>query len=284
MPLERPPHNLDAWVRHFSAIDIPVLSASAEQLEHLRANEDDVDAHLIGESFSNDPLMTLKVLRAAAALGRERRTTDAETITAAVVLMGITPFFNTFGPQTAIETLLAAQPEALEGAEAVLHRSERAARFALGFAAHRLDQDAQIIHGAALLHDFAELLLWCEAPTLALAIRQQQRQDPALRSSKAQKDVLGVELGDLQQALMHAWHLPQTIAHFSDDKAKVHDAQELCVLYATRLARHTAESWDNPAIPDDVRDVGALLNLGPAPTLRLLHDLVDEPLPPTTVF
>lgn len=284
MPLQRPLHSLEAWVQHFRTFDIPVLASSCERLEELRANEDDVDAHLIGETFANDPLMTLKVLRVASALGRDRRTTDAETITAAVVLMGITPFFNTFGPQPSIEALLADQPEAWAGAEAVLTRSEHAARFALGFAAHRLDPDAQIIHNAALLHDFAELLVWCEAPSLMLTIRQRQQQDSTLRSNKAQKEILGVELADLQQGLMRAWHLPQTLAKYSDDKAKVHSPQELCVLYATRLSRHTAHGWENAALPDDIRDIGELLNLGPHPTLRLLHDLVDDPLPPAATF
>jgi len=277
--LERPLHSLSAWIAHFRDREIPVLAASSEALEHLRANEDDVDAHLIGETFSSDPLMTLKVLRHAASLGRERRTTDAETVTAAIVLMGITPFFNTFGPQPVVETLLDAQ--ALEGFEAVLRRSERAARFALGFAAHRLDPDAQLIHSAALLHDFAELLLWCEAPGLATKIRRRQQADPGLRSVKAQKDVLGIELQELEIGLMQAWHLPQMLSRIVDDRHRSPDPQELCVLYATRLARHTMSGgFDNAAVPDDVRDIGQLLNLRPEPTLRLLHDLVGDALPP----
>lgn len=278
--LTKPPYSLEAWANHFRGLDIPVLASSAEQLEVLRANEDNVDAHLIGETFANDPLMTLKVLRHAASLGRERRTTDAETITAAVVLMGITPFFTTFGPQPSLEDWLADDPAAFEGVDAVLRRSDRASRFALGFASHRGDPDAYVIHTAALLHDFAEVLLWCYAPALANEINRRQQADSTLRSSKAQKEVLGIELVDLQQALMRSWHLPQLLSHCIDDKAKVHDAQELCVLYATRLARHTAKGWDNAGIPDDVRDVGELLNMRPEPTLRLLHDLLGDPLPP----
>lgn len=277
--LDRPLHSLSAWVGYFRDREIPVLASSSEALEQLRANEDDVDAHLIGETFANDPLMTLKVLRHAATLGGERRTTDAETVTAAVVLMGITPFFTAFGPQPVVEELLDAQ--ALEGFEAVLRRSERAARFALGFAAHRLDPDAQIIHSAALLHDFAELLLWCEAPDLAAQIRLRQLLDPSLRSSKAQKEVLGIELMELEIALMRAWHLPQMLSRIVDDRQRSPDAQELCVLYATRLARHTMSGgFDNAAIPDDVRDIGQLLNLRPEPTMRLLRDLLGETLPP----
>jgi hypothetical protein len=45
------------------------------------------------------------------------------------------------------------------------------------------------------------------------------------------------------------------------------------VLLAIRLARHTKDGWDNAAIPDDVSDIAALLNLRPQPTLKLLREL-----------
>jgi hypothetical protein len=48
------------------------------------------------------------------------------------------------------------------------------------------------------------------------------------------------------------------------------------VQLAIRVARHSALGWDNPALPDDVDEVAALLNLGIEPTLSLLHDLGDE--------
>jgi hypothetical protein len=45
------------------------------------------------------------------------------------------------------------------------------------------------------------------------------------------------------------------------------------VLLAIRVARHSTEGWDNPALPDDVRDIAALLQLGLEPTRQLLRDI-----------
>jgi len=45
------------------------------------------------------------------------------------------------------------------------------------------------------------------------------------------------------------------------------------VLLAIRLARHTKAGWDNAAIPDDVNDIAALLNMRPGPTLKLQQEL-----------
>lgn len=58
-----------------------------------------------------------------------------------------------------------------------------------------------------------------------------------------------------------------------------------CVLLAVRLARHTAQGWDNAAVPDDVEDIAKLLNAPPRVALAFLHK-IDHPIwrpPPSTV-
>lgn len=270
LALTAPLPDLGAWVARFRGAEIPVLAQTAEVLEALRANEDEVDANQIGELVAADPLMTLKVLAYAATHRPARVVTDTETVTATLVLMGITPFFRAFGPQPTVEDRLAGQPEALEGLHEVIRRAHRGATFALGFAVHRMDHDAAVIHEAALLHDFAEMLLWCHAPALALRIRAAQLADPSLRSSEVQRRELNIELPDLQQALMKAWHLPELLVHISDDR-HAEQARVRNVLLAVRLARHTARGWDNAALPDDVADIASLLNLAPPAALQLLR-------------
>ena len=270
--LTKPLRDLSAWTEHFRRAEIPVLAQTAEAIEAMRENEDAVDANAIGEMVSNDPLMTLKVLSYAATHRPARVVTDTETVTATLVMMGISPFFRAFGPQPTTAQRLAAHPEAMAGLEEVIQRAHRGANFALGFAVHRMDPDAPVIHEAALLHDFAEMLLWCHAPSLALRIRQAQRADPTLRSAAIQQEVLGIQLADLQQALMKAWRLPELLIRISDD----HHAERASVrnvLLAVRLARHTAGGWDNAAIPDDVADIAALLNLSAGAALHLVRSI-----------
>jgi HD-like signal output (HDOD) protein len=264
--------DLSAWTKRFLRQEVPVLSETAALLESLRAKEDEVDAHLLAEAIYGDPLMTLKVLAHAGTHRPSRVLTEVETVTAALLLMGISPFFRTFGPQATIETHLARHPTGLDGLQAVLRRSHRAARFALAFAVHRMDDDAAVIHQAALLHDLAEMLMWCHAPQLAFRIAEHQRMRPALRSTQAQREVLNIALPDLQMALTRAWGLPQLLVRVADWR------HALCapvrnVLLAVRLARHTAHGWDNPAVPDDLHDIGELLNLRPHATLQLVQEV-----------
>jgi len=271
-PLTAPLHDLAAWTECFRDADIPVIAATAEALEALRENEDDVDANLLGEMIASDPLMTLKVLAYAACHRTRRLVTDTETVTASLVMMGISPFFRDFGAQPTIEETLRDSPEALEGLQQVLRRAHRAANFALGFAVRRMDPDAAVIHQAGLLHDFAEMLLWCHAPALALKIRDQQRNDASLRSRAAQSKVLNIELHDLQHALMQTWRLPRLLLDITDDRHAEHPTARSVVL-AIRLARHTAQGWDNAAVPDDVRDIAQLLNLSESAALQVLNEL-----------
>lgn len=271
-PLTQPLRDLPAWTAYFRTAEIPVLAHTAEALEALRAVEDSVDANGIGETIAHDPLMSLKVLAHVATHRGSRVVTDAETVISALVMLGISPFFRAFGPQPTVEGCLAGEPAAMEGLNDTLRRAHRGANFALGFAVHRMDHDAAVLHAAALLHDFAEMLLWCFAPTLALRIRNAQRDDPSLRSGAAQLAVLNIELADLQQSLMKAWRLPELLVRVSDDR-HAQNPSVRSVTLALRLARHTAQGWDNPAIPDDVSDIAALLNLSPEATLQLVREI-----------
>ena len=274
--ITRAPRDVAQWAARFDPMALPVLAATAAEIESLRPLEDDLDAHTLAESLADDPLLTLKLLSHVARLRRGREGSDTETVTEALVMLGIPPFFRAFPPQATVEERLADVPGALEGFERVLARSRRAARFAIGFAVHRMDHDAAVIHEAALLHDFAELLLWLEAPALALEIAARQQADPHLRSAAVQREVLHVELAELQHELMKRWRLPALLVQISDDLARQETVQMRNVRLAIRVARHSARGWDDPALPDDIADIGALLQLTPPHVLKLLHEIDSD--------
>lgn len=275
-PIERPLRDLDAWVAWLRAAPIPVLAQTAAAIDELVDHEDAVDARMLFEVFAADPLATLRLLAHVATLQRRRagggEGSQTETATAALVLLGIGPFFRAFTGLPTVEQRLADAPQALEGLRRVLQRSYRASNFALAFAVHRADPDAQVIHEAAHLRDFAELLLWCHAPTLMAEIARRQAAEPTLRSALAQRAVLGIELVELRHALMQAWRLPPLLVRLDDDHQAELPAVR-CVLLAQRLARHSARGWDDPALPDDISDIANLLQLGVEPTRRLLLSL-----------
>lgn len=272
--LTQPLRDLAAWTRYFRDAEIPVLASTSQAIEVLRANEDDVDAGKLSEVIEADPLMTVKVMAYVSSHRRRGLSTETETITSSLVMMGISPFFRTFGLQPTVEDRLHDQPLALEGLRELLARADRAARFALGFAVHRNDPDADVIQLAAFLHDFAEMLLYCHAPTLALQVHEAQRTHPGVRTASIQRSVLNIELDELGQALMRLCRLPELLVRISDARHAEHPTVRNVVL-AVRLARHTMRGWDDSALPDDINDIAQLLNAAPRVALAYVHKIDD---------
>jgi HD-like signal output (HDOD) protein len=268
--LTAPLQDLEAWTRYFRDAQIPVLAKTSAALEVLRADEDNVDASKLGATIECDPLMSLKLLAHVASKSRADTATETESVTTSLVMTGISPFFRNFGLQPTVEDHLHDQPRALEGLRTLLYRADRAAQFAAGFAVHRSDTDVGVIRLAAFLHDFAEMLMWCYAPTVQLRIAEAQRADPQLRSAAVQRVMLNMELDDLRQALMKLWRLPELLVRISDDR-HADTAIVRNVVLAVRLARHTAHGWDNPAVPDDIDDIAKLLNVSPPVALAYAH-------------
>lgn len=268
--------SLRAWTDVMTDVEIPVLPGSAADLAQLREIEDTkgtVDAHTLAEALGNDPMMTLKVLVHVSRYCTRLSVEPPETLVGAIVMQGIGPFFQAFDHIPTILDWLHEQPEALSGLIKVITRGRRAAHFAMGFALRRQDEDASVIQEAALLHDFAEMLLWCHAPRLALDIAAQLKADHTMRSADIQQAVLGIRLADLAQELMRVWQLPDLLIRCSDHR-EASDPKIRNVMLGVRIARHTQYGWDDPhaqaALPDDVADVARLLNLSNDAAYRLL--------------
>jgi HD-like signal output (HDOD) protein len=251
--------DLAAWVRYFGPAALPILAKTSTEIEALREIEENVNAGMLAPVIQHDPLLTIKFFANVASRRRKADQTETETVMSSLVMAGVAPFFRDFGVQLTVEDQLHAQPKALQGLMDVLTRSQRAAHFAMAFAVHRGDTDAEVIYQAALLHDMAEMLMWCHAPTLAMEIRAMQKANPTLRSAALQRFVYNIELDDLRQELMKIWRLPSLLVRVCDGKHPEHPSVRSVTL-AVRLARHTTHGWDNAALPDDINDIALLLN------------------------
>ena len=91
-----------------------------------------------------------------------------------------------------------------------------------------------------------------------------------------QRELLNIELDELEHALMLKWRLPALLVQITDEHATHLTPQMRNVQLAIRVARHSALGWDNAALPDDVHDVAQLLNLSHDAALRLLNEIEDD--------
>ena len=266
--LNAPLRDLAAWSDHLSRVRIPVLPETVAALSALAAVEENVDAQGIADIVMRDPLMCVKLYRHIASLRRGSQLTDIESVTGCIVMMGIPPFFRTFADLQPVAPPAGMTQSFLNGLNMVLTRAQRASAYAFDWAVRRNDFDAEIIATAALLHDFAEMLIWCVAPALAQRVQDELSARPGLRSSAAQRAVLNVEINQLEHELLARWHLPELLVRIVDENAGA-DPKVRNVNLAVALARHSANGWDNPALPDDYAALASLLNI-PATQARLL--------------
>lgn len=258
--LIQPLQDLETWVLFFSGADLPVLRHTARQLEEARARIDRVNGRDVARIVLQDPLMTVKVLAYIQPFAGKSLRSEITTIASAVMMIGVEPFFTKFSELPTVEGMLKREPTAMLGTLQLIRRVQRAAHYAHEWALWRQDMNVEEVTIAALLHDLAEILLWCFAPALAGRIRELQKADPALRSAAAQEQVLGIALIDLQLALCRAWHLPQLLTHLIDpaqaDHPRIRNVQ-----LAVDLARHSANGWNDAALPDDFAALEHLLHL-----------------------
>jgi HD-like signal output (HDOD) protein len=261
MIITEAPRNTATWAYLLSTAEIPVLQRTIEELARLREDEDALTARDISRVLLHDPLFTLRVLQYLQAHRRPTQVTDITTVEHALMMLGVTPFFEQFAKMPSVEQHLDEYPHALAGLMDVMSRAHCAALYAHDWAVVRHDIKADEVAIAALLHDLAEMLLWCFAPDLALQILKMLRADKALRTRDAQQTVLGFRILDLQNALMIEWKLAAMLQSLMDDAHPVAPARQMNVALAVNLARHSAHGWDNPALPDDYAAIQKLLNL-----------------------
>jgi len=277
--LAQPLPDLDAWSRYLTSQPIPVLSATAEELELLaevEARHGTVDAHLINEAIGDDPLMTLRVFSHAMRHRTDRQVTDVDTVTAAVVLMGIGPFFQAFLPLPALDEHLQACPHAITEIHRRIRRSWCAARLVTEFALLHADSHASALQKAALLHGHAEILLWCHAPTLAQALQTRREQEPQREASAIEQEMLNVELAALEHRMAQDWGLPSTLLRLTDpddqrSQVLLQPQRRLLALALALAERIDREGASATPTLDELEELSTLLTLS-TPTVQRLID------------
>lgn len=251
---------LQHWVGMLREIKLPVLAHTANELTVLQQAGDAATPKRISQVVLHDPLMTVQVLQYLQQHRSRHRTADITTIAHALMMLGTTPFFAHFVGHSTIEARLSGAGDALDGLRKVMSRARHAALYAQDWAQRRHDVDPQEIMIAALLHDIAEMMLWCYAPALALEIAGTQQLDRTLRSEDVQRDVIGFRLLDLQLELIAAWQLPALLRNLMDE-TRMQNPRVQIVARAAALARHSAHGWDNLALPYDYERISELLNI-----------------------
>jgi HD-like signal output (HDOD) protein len=252
--------DLQGWVKFLSTTDIPILKQTIRDLHALHETGDKASAADVSEIIARDPLMTALLLRYLQLHKRRSQTSEVLEVEQALLMLGMEPFFNKVVSTLSVDDMLHTQTHALVATLRVVHRSHRASSYAFDWAVRLRDLHFEEVRIAALLRDLSEILMWCFAPAEMLRVKAMQEQDKSMRSSAAQEQVFGFNLKALQTELVKEWQLPVLLLHLMD-ATNSQQVRVRNVVLADRLSRHSANGWDDAALPDDYRDIAALLSL-----------------------
>ncbi|OGU20334.1 MAG: metal-dependent hydrolase [Hydrogenophilales bacterium RIFOXYD1_FULL_62_11] len=263
---------LAVWLAYLGEADIPVLKSSARELERLRADETLLNPRSIANVVTDDPLMTVKLLRFMQTHKHRNQTYELVDVKQALLMMGLEPFFRDVPASPLVETMLQGHLDALLQLLQTVRRAQRSAYYAYDWALRLHDLHAEEVHVSTLLSHVAEILMWCFSPVQMLDIHRLQHADSSLRSADLQKRVLGFTGLELQRQLAIDWHLPELLKNLHDP-ALANTSRVRNVTLAVNLARHSAEGWDNAALPDDYREIGSLLRMEPERVMALVRTI-----------
>lgn len=260
-----------AWLKNLRKINIPVLKQTARELAKLKDDEDNLSARAISTVVLNDPFMVFKVLSYTNSHPGKHQVQDILEVEQAIIMLGTSNFFGHLSPDLLVDDRLKSNMSALTHLLKLIKRAHRAAYYAADWAALRKDLHSEEIWIAALLHDFAEMLMWCFAPEKMNIIFDMQKNDKSLRTKDVQQQILGFHTSDLQKELIKVYAMPPLLTQLmNDDGEAEQDNRVKNVSLAVNLARHSANGWDDAALPDDYAAIADFLHVDVARVLYII--------------
>jgi HD-like signal output (HDOD) protein len=236
-----------------------VLRQTARRIETMREARDTVNAREVATIALGDPLFAVRLIVWLEDHRHRSQNHDITTVTRAIMMIGVDPFFETFADLPTVEEALADRPRALIE---TLHRiawARHAAQLARDWAILRHDIDVDEVALATLLRPVTEILLWIHASPLAERVQSRIAGESARDVAAAYRAVLGCSEHQIQIALAHEWHLPELLVTLMDETHENHPRVRNVAL-ALAFARAIAHAgWDSPALPDIVDNLARLL-------------------------
>ena len=217
----------------------------------------------------NDPVMTLHLLSFIHHLKAKNLRNEIRTIQSALVMIGMEPFFAQFSEMTTIESRLQYSPNALLNVFKIIQKAQRAADFAQNWAIRKNDLNLDEVRTAALLHPLAEIFIGVFFPDDLITFLKILKENPGARSRDVQKQVFGFTAFELQTLLNVHFRLPRLLQALMNEEEKNSQRAKMVHL-AIRLARHSAQNWNDSALPDDYAEIAKMLGLDLPSVLKMI--------------
>ena len=258
---------LEQWVRRLSEREMPVFSYTAQQIAGLAGRDDATIAELVNAILQDAP-MTARVLKAANSAYYRPGRGQINTISRAVVVLGLEVVRSLSLAVTLVESLVSGVQR--DWATREMARAFHAAVQAKAFAKSRGDESPEEIYTAALLYRIGHLAFWFFADEVAERLDNTMRR-PGYSPARAEEELLGFRLDTLSARLADEWKLGGLLrATLEGDPAVTERVRS--VVMGHELARTAERGWDSPGVDALLRRVTDTLRLPETKVVELIFD------------
>jgi HD-like signal output (HDOD) protein len=268
------PEGIKAWIKLAANEPLPQMRTTSRALRRL-ARFNDPDLSQIVGVIRQDCGFSIQLFRRLSELKTERQVSEVTTLERAVVMIGSGRVLSLVDELPVVEELLAG--DRLAGYMKVVTRSYHAARQALDWARVRGDGVPQEVGLAALMYDFAELVLWRFGEEVMLKLEQVSVMDSfdEAGQEKQEIEVLGFTMQTLGRELAKRWQLP-SLVHTCLIPISALEPRTLGPIFAAKLARAAQHGWYHPAVLELVDMAGDYLDMSAAEGATRVHTTAVE--------
>ncbi|WP_245792242.1 HDOD domain-containing protein [Teredinibacter waterburyi] len=240
---------LSAWATKLRSQNMPVLGDVIAELNKITGS-DDADVNQLAEVILRDPHLTTHVLRIANSVQYNYSKVLINTVSRAIVLIGLKGVRAMCISLLVMDSLLTDQPK--ERLLALVAQGFHAATQARNLAQRIDDKAGEEVFVAALLFNLGEMAFWASEDVVA--DNANLLSDDAKVRRSAMEEVLGTSFKAITRELAKHWKLGDTLeqalypTHHSSLKVKA-------VVAGERLSRAALYGWESPQVRKVLKEV-----------------------------
>ncbi len=243
------------WVKRLMRKSMPVAGSVIAELNKL-SEVDDADINRLAELILRDPNLTSHVLRIANSVQYNASSAQINTITRAIVMIGLKGMRAVCISLMLIDSLLKSGPK--ERMLELMAQSFHAATQARALMTLRDPDAAEEVFIAALLYNLGEMAYWSSND---LTVKNEQLLSPieSIRSEAAEI-ILGSSFKKITRGLAKQWKLGSTLEE-ALMPTKTPSDKSIVVNLGEKISRASRKGWDSPAMRALVEEACLYTNL-----------------------
>ncbi|SMF38785.1 HDOD domain-containing protein [Alteromonadaceae bacterium Bs31] len=265
-----PTKGLRAWTEKLSRTDMPVVGDVIVELNKI-TGDDDADVNQLAEVILHDPNLTAHVLRVANSVQYNYSKAQINTVSRAIVLIGLKGMRAICISLLVMDSLLGEQPK--EQVLKLVARGFHAATQARNLILKVDEKAAEEVFIAGLLFHLGEMAFWSSD-----GVDQSNpglfSDDPKVRL-EAMDETLGTSFKAITRELAKHWKLGETLEEALSPRV-ISSQNAKAVVTGERLSRASLYGWDSPQSKKVLREIMAFTGLNAEDCLTLVKNGADQ--------